>query len=128
MFGLSLRRLLLLATGALAILPTSVRANSLALDFVPGPGDRKVCAGVLAPGCTGGWSFAVIGPIEIVSLGVWDEGSDGLLESHEVGLWTGGGTLLTSILVTNAATAVGSTGPGRWLFAPIAPLVLSPGN
>ena len=121
-------RILLVAAGIGAVIPRPASASSLGLDFVPGPGLSKVCSGELAPGCTGGWGFAVNSTVDVVGLGVWDEGADGLVEGHEVGLWTAGGVLLTSALVTNAGSAVGSTGPGQWLFTPIASLTLAPGS
>lgn len=122
------RRILLVAAGLWAVTPRPASASSIGLDFVPGHGTHKVCSGSLTPGCTGGWGFTVNATIDVVGLGVWDEGADGLVESHMVGLWTGGGALLTSALVTNAASAVASTGPGQWRFTSIAPLMLTPGT
>jgi hypothetical protein len=62
-------------------------------------------------------------------LGIFDEGSPGLINSHAVGLWTGSGTLLDSVIVTNSANPIASTsGFGRWLEVDITPITLNPGS
>jgi len=76
----------------------------------------------------GGWEFTVTSPIEVLALGLWDEGGDGLASSHDVGLYTIGQTLLTSTSVS-VGTAVPSTSPdGAWVFEYISPIVLDPGT
>jgi uncharacterized repeat protein (TIGR01451 family) len=47
-----------------------------------------------------GWEFQANSDICVTSLGFFDVGADGLLASHQVGLWTSGGTLLGSVIVT----------------------------
>lgn len=76
-----------------------------------------------------GAQFSVSSATFAVSLGMWDEASNGLLNTHPVQLWTDSGTLLASATVTNASTAVSSAGgAGRWLFSAITPISLSPGT
>ncbi len=85
---------------------------------------------------TAGWEFTVTSPITVSALGLWDEGANGFFESdafcgcHQLGLWTGAGTLLTSATITNAnSTPVASAqASGDWRFTPIAPLTLAPGD
>jgi MYXO-CTERM domain-containing protein len=53
---------------------------------------------------TRGWSFSTDSDITVTSLGWFDSGADGLAASHQVGIWTTGGTLLMSATVA-AGTA-----------------------
>jgi hypothetical protein len=76
-----------------------------------------------------GYAFRVNSNITIDGLGVWDEGSDGLSPSVEVGLWTDSGTLLRSTFVTSLSDPIASTeSSGRWLFEDVPSLSLSAGN
>ena len=77
-----------------------------------------------------GWEFAVSSTIAIGGLGFWDEAGDGLLVSHEVGLWNADGSaLLESAIVETFDTPYPSTSPdGVWRFRAIPRLVLPPGN
>ncbi|MEY2409783.1 MAG: hypothetical protein QOF48_2453 [Verrucomicrobiota bacterium] len=54
-----------------------------------------------------GWGFfnGPNSPIVITELGVFDSGADGLINSHEVGLWTTDGTLLASGIVPSGTAA-----------------------
>jgi hypothetical protein len=77
----------------------------------------------------GGWEFQVTNPLTLSALGVWDEGGQPLEISHEIGLWTVDQTLLATATVGNSGTPVASaSGEGRWLFTPISPLLLQPGD
>jgi hypothetical protein len=52
------------------------------------------------PDRTFGYEFTTNSSITIGSLGYWDMGVDGLLESHEVGIWSAdGSTLIVSAVV-----------------------------
>ena len=51
-----------------------------------------------------GWEFLVNSNITVTSLGFLDVDSDGLLASHEIGLWDSGGNLLGYVTVTPAST------------------------
>jgi len=61
----------------------------------------------------------------VTSLGFYDGGGDGLTDRHEVGLWDGGGTLLTSAIVPSGTSATLDQG-FRWVD--ISPLLLSAGS
>jgi len=56
---------------------------------------------------TVGWAFTVNQDIVVTELGYFARFGDGLVASHDVGLWTIGGTLLASATVTSADTLVG---------------------
>lgn len=106
-----------------------VPALALALMVMPGAAQAQL--GVDFTSATGftnnawslGWSFTVNNPFTVTALGFYDDGQDGLGESHDVGLWTSGGTLLASATVTN-----GNTLTSFWRFASITPLALGTGS
>ncbi len=64
-----------------------------------------------------GYKFAVNFPLSVVQLGVYDDFGDGLIGSHEVGLFKADGTPIvsTTIQTTDALNGV-------FRFAPISPL------
>ncbi|MEJ2494713.1 MAG: FlgD immunoglobulin-like domain containing protein [Ignavibacteriaceae bacterium] len=73
-----------------------------------------------------GWSFTV-GAVNITveSLGLYDSGDDGLSESHQVGIWTSSGTLLSS---TTIPVGTGATLSSGYRYSSITPIVLSAGQ
>jgi hypothetical protein len=84
---------------------------------ISGGADIPVVGGSNA---TVGFTFDVASSLVISGLGVFDVGANGLINSHEVGLWTSSATLLASTTVTNAANVVASTSSlgdwlGRWM-------------
>lgn len=71
---------------------------------------------------TVGWQFTVGGtPLQVTQLGLFDSGSDGLLASHQVGIWNSSGTLLSSATV-KAGTASPLTAGYR--YEPVTPFTL----
>ena len=109
----------------LFLLPVSSWANLLPILDITGGGQ----AVVPLMDAVGGWQFHVTGSITISALGLWDEGSQPLAISHQVGLWTLGDTLLATATVDNTSTPVASASPdGRWLFTTITPIALAPGD
>lgn len=74
---------------------------------------------------TGGFVFSISSPIDISSLGFYDEGGDGLAVSHDVGLWDTTGTLLAS-----ATVDAGATDPliGKFRYKSIPTLTLAAGD
>lgn len=77
-----------------------------------------------------GTEFTVTSDIVIDGLGYIDIGSNGLTESHQVGLWSvPSQALLAEATVTNASTAIASASSlGQWLVEEISPLLLQPGT
>jgi hypothetical protein len=100
-------------------------AATPALDFVDG-----LDSFVGRLGVTLGWEFTVNSPVTVDALGLFDVGGDGLSQSHQVALWTAGGSLLGFTVITDGnSTPVASTSSlGNWRFTSIAPLVLTAGE
>ena len=105
-------------------------AVALILDIVGG----GIAGGDSRSG-TIGWSFHLDVPAVVVALGYWDEGGDGLVDAHPVGLWkldgTLDGNLQTQTTVTNASpiTIASVSGLGVWRFQPlVVPQQLAPGD
>jgi hypothetical protein len=74
---------------------------------------------------TAGNRFTPTSDLSVFSLGIFDYGLDGMGESHQVGIFDSGGTLLTS-----AAVGAGTIGrlDGEFRYTDIAPLRLTAGN
>ena len=72
-----------------------------------------------------GYSFLVNSPITVTGLGVFDDNSDGLNVSHDVGLWDANGNLLASTTV-----GAGTVAPlnGFYRMASISGVSLTAGN
>jgi len=72
-----------------------------------------------------GYSFLVNSAITVTGLGVFDDNSDGLNVSHDVGLWDASGNLLASTTV-----AAGTVAPlnGFYRMASISGVSLTAGN
>lgn len=81
-------------------------------------------------GCTLGYSFNVTSSVTIDGLGVYDAGSDGLNNTHEVGLWDSAGSLLasTSVGPGSAGAELSASNDGSFIFADINGLTLGLGN
>jgi hypothetical protein len=120
-----------IASVAAAVLLASVHghaASLIALDFT------NAFERVPIAQSNYGWAFTVTAPIMVDGLGLWDAGSNGLIEPHAVGLWRTSGpigvpVLIASEEVNNDSVPIDSTSPnGRWLFSSIPPVTLEPGN
>jgi hypothetical protein len=72
-----------------------------------------------------GYSFTVDSQTSVVSLGVWDDLGDGLLNRHEVGLWGSSGILLASTFVGAGTAGILDTG---YRFTDITPVALTVGE
>lgn len=67
-----------------------------------------------------GYQFTISSPMSINALGYWD---DGKTNNHQVGLWTTGGTLITSATVLGTDTLV-----GHFRYADITDILLPAGS
>jgi hypothetical protein len=95
------------------------------IDFTGG----QVFGVVQGANATAGFSFNVTTATTISGLGLFDVGSDGLIDSHQIGLWTSGGTLLASATLDNSSSVVPSTSSlGDWRETGINSLTLDPGS
>lgn len=76
-------------------------------------------------GDTTGWKFSTSSRFVITHLGFWDGdfASQPMVNSHPVGLWDTGGTLLTSNVVFAASPMTGA-----WRYEPTPPIVLPVGT
>jgi hypothetical protein len=107
---------------ALGLLPAAASATSIA-DITGG------APLVLTGGFVVGYEFHASDTFAVTALGLWDEDGNGFSSGHQVGLWTAGGSLLSSATVDNSGVAVASASPdGRWVFESIPLLTLTPGD
>ncbi|MDX1933241.1 MAG: PEP-CTERM sorting domain-containing protein [Capsulimonadales bacterium] len=75
-----------------------------------------------------GWTFSVVEPGFIINrMGVWDVDADGLVNSHEVGLWQGT-TLIATTTVGPTSTLTLDNGTDLWRVNEIPSLLLTPGD
>ena len=74
---------------------------------------------------THGWSFTTTAPLTINSLGFFDSSEDGLISSHDIGLWNSTETLLGSATVPFGTSATLENG-FRWV--PVSPISLDAGQ
>ena len=74
---------------------------------------------------TTGFAFDLTTTFIVTDLGYWDDGSNGLASSHEVGIFSSSGTLLTSAVVPSGTVGVLDTG---YRFQSITPFFLAPGS
>lgn len=115
--------LLLIALFALAQMASATN-SPLVLDLTGGGFATEPLSNAVA-----GWEFHISAPLTIGALGLWDEGDLPLSISHDVGLWMSDGTSILVATVDNSSFAVASASPnGQWLFTPITPITLRPGD
>jgi hypothetical protein len=123
MFG-STRRLLNLAVVAalcafLALLSPAARAGSYSFyEFGIAPTSSDAPLSI-------GFTFNVNAPVTVTALGYFDYGSNGFATSHDVGIFTGSGTLLTHALLS--AGTVNQL-VGNFRYTDIAPITLAAGT
>ena len=70
---------------------------------------------------TFGWSFNPTTDISVTALGIFDGGADGLVDPHDLGLWSNDGTLLAIITIPEG---MGTTKIGSFRYANITPITL----
>ena len=113
------------ATAALLVGVSASASAALLYDI------NAVSPGSPFAGFPGNWGFQFLttSTVNVASLGLWDQGSDGLSAPHSVGIFHEG-TLLTSTTVSNGSTVVSSANvDGRWLFTDLmSPYTLPAGN
>ncbi|MDA8433235.1 MAG: IPTL-CTERM sorting domain-containing protein [Nitrospiraceae bacterium] len=99
------------------LVAASAWADTTALSFSGGSGSTWDLATI-------GWEFTITSPINVTSLGVWDENGDGLTDSHQVGIWlsTGGSPLVTATVTTTDPLSNG------FRYKSISPFTLQPGT
>lgn len=87
-------------------------------------GDWDYQSSVTPANYTYGWEFTVAQSLIVTHLGLWDYGQDGLMATHLVRIWTGGGSELASGTVPSGATTFAT-----WRWAELStPVSLAPGS
>jgi hypothetical protein len=115
----------LLAQCALVLNGPLARAQTQAIDFTGGDEWAPFSNAVM------GWQFNLSTIVTLTDLGHFDEGNDGFGESHQVALWTTGGTLLASTTLASGLSGtpvVSASGLGAFRYNPVTPVVLTPGD
>lgn len=94
----------LAAAAALLAAASTASPSAAAIISIP-PGTPALTFGATgtdgASSATRGWSFTLGNEINVTALGFYDSGSNGLAETHQVGIWDTAGTLLVSGTVGN---------------------------
>lgn len=121
----SLFRCLLLFSLLAAALGLSKPAGAAPLEPFLVPTDVVAEGGEPSFRGTIGYAFTLSQPRVVEELGFWDHRSDGLLSSHTVSLFDGGGSLLVSGVVPAGTAALLQDG-FRWIS--ISPLSLPSGS
>lgn len=110
----------------------SVAAADLPLlDFASGSGGSEFQPNT-GSGFTAGFSFTLSQSSTVNSLMIWDKNDDGLLTSHQVGLWNSDGSQLLASATVAAGTSdpsiASASGLGSWRYKSITPFVLNAGT
>jgi len=106
------------AIGCLSLLSASAQTNAVSFSNTTG-----VTLG--NPPFTLGWSFTANSNIDVLDLGVFDDAQNGLVDSHQVGLWNSTGTLLGS---TTVPSGTGATLDDQFRMVGVSPIVLLAGQ
>ncbi len=73
-----------------------------------------------------GWEFTANANIQATSLGLFDSGQDGLLDSHAIGLWNSAENLLVSTTIPSGTAA--PLVDGKFRFVSVTPTNLTAGE
>jgi hypothetical protein len=121
--GIAMSGLFLLA--AATILTSPAQAQTQALDFTGGSGANS------GGNHTHGWAFTISVPVTVTQLGLFDQGNNGFVNSHQVGLWDNAGNLLTSTTIgsgLSGTAVVSGSGFGAFRYVDTASVVLASGT
>jgi hypothetical protein len=106
--------LFLAAIGMLLLAMPYASAATLAIDFTDVTVDYNN-----GQSWSLGWEFNTVAPFTVTALGFYDDGQNGLLGSHDVGIYDSAGNLIVSATVQPSDLLT-----NWWRFAPIAPTLL----
>lgn len=77
-----------------------------------------------AAGDVVGYRFTVSAPLEIAMLGIHDDaGTPGIQSPHQLGIWDAAQMLVASVTVDGTGVVIGD-----WVYAPVTPVTLVPGQ
>ena len=109
-FSLTRGTLATLTLLGLATLPQVAQAQTAAINFT-----SSTLNGTSTTS-TRGYEFNITSSVTVTGLSIFDSGSDGLAQAHDVGLWNSSGTLLASVNVPSGTTApLDSSGKFRFV-------------
>ncbi len=116
-----MKRLLAIAAAVLVLAITALPAQAAPLYSIT----NATGLNLGNPPFTLGSSFTVNTAMQLTALGFFDDGSNGLAESHQLGLWNSSGTLLATATVN-----AGVVDPlnGQFRYASIVPVTLLAGQ
>jgi hypothetical protein len=109
-----------LTAALIAFCPLQTRADTIALGFFPTGANTGTTADR-----TTGWAFTISSPVLVTQLGLFDDSSDGLEDSHLVTIWTSTGTQEAQGTIPSGT---GATLTDGFRFVSIAPVVLPAGS
>ena len=120
-----MKRILMISTITMALLTGVSAQNSqaslvTALEFPPQTGTTASFVNG-----TDGWEFVPNMDIKVTTLGYYDDGANGLLTSHPVGIFN---TATQALITPSVAINSASTLDGLFRFEPIAPVLLNAGQ
>jgi hypothetical protein len=110
---------------ASAIVASSFLVGSAQAAVVPGVFVFGTAAPLGNPPSTNGYSFSTSRTFTLAGLGVFDANFDGLVDSHQVGLWDSLGTLISS---TTVASGTGATFTDGFRWNATGPITLAAGS
>ena len=115
---LSRNVLMAAAVGCFSLLSASAQTNAVSFSNTTG-------VTLANPPFTLGWSFTANANINVVDLGVFDDSQNGLVDSHQVGVWNSTGTLLVS---TTVPSGTGATLDDQFRMVGVSPIELLAGQ
>ena len=115
-----LKRYVLAAAMALTMAVPTVASASPVVSL-----DNLVGVALQNPPFTLGWEFTVLQDMLATDIGFFDSSQDGLVDSHDMGIFASDGTLLRSGTI---AAGTGASLINQFRYIGIAPLLLSAGS
>jgi hypothetical protein len=112
---------MMLATGTALL----VAAPAPSFADIPAVSVAGTATNLNNPPFTLGYTFSTSTSFKIDGLGLYDQGNDGLVDSHDIGLWDSGGNLLASATVDAGTTDSLING---FRFVSIAPVTIAAGT
>ena len=100
------------------LIPLRVSANTVAIDFT------STQNWGFGAGLTIGWGFTISQPLTVNQLGYYDNGQDGFVFDHDVGLFR----VSDMSLITSATVTTADPLDGLFRYTNIAPVTINPGD
>lgn len=103
------------------VFPPRLRSDTFGINFK----NTTATEDLGNPPFTLGWEFTLSTSIQINDLAFYDDGQNGLADSHSMGIWDSNGNLLVS-----GSVQAGTLSPliDKWREVAVTPTILGPGN